>query len=72
LQLARDDWAFQRAPEDARVLLEAALAAGKPAEARPVLDFIATTGLEEPEVRALAKRASLVLGASPTAPERRP
>jgi Tfp pilus assembly protein PilF len=72
LQLARDDWAFQRAPEDARVLLEAALAAGKPAEARPVLDFIATTGLEEPEVRALAKRASLALGASPTAPERRP
>jgi predicted Zn-dependent protease len=65
LKLAREDWAFQRAPEDARVLLEAALAAGKPEEARPVLDFIAATGLEEPKVRALAKRASAALAARP-------
>ena len=65
LRLALDDWAFQRAPEDARVLLEAALAAGKPAQARQVLDFVAASGLEEPKVRALAKRVSAALRANP-------
>jgi hypothetical protein len=67
LQLARDDWSFQRAPEDVRVLLEAALAAG--AQARPALEFVAATGLEEPEVRALARRLEAALHA---AQERKP
>jgi hypothetical protein len=56
LQLAQADWAFQRAPEDARVLLDAALAAGRPDAAKPVLDFIAANGVEDPAVRARARR----------------
>ena len=45
LQLARENWATQREPADARILLEAALAAGDPAAARPVLDWLERTGL---------------------------
>jgi Tfp pilus assembly protein PilF len=58
LQLAQADWAFQRAPEDARVFLDAALASGRAEAATPVLDFLAATALEDPEVRAMAKRAA--------------
>lgn len=58
LQLGQADWAFQRAPEDARVFLEAALAAGHPEAATRVLDFVATTGLEDPAVRAMARSAT--------------
>lgn len=47
LKLAREDWAKQRAPKDVRVYLEAALAAHDPAAARPVLDFVRTTGLHD-------------------------
>jgi Tfp pilus assembly protein PilF len=47
LALARDNWAVQREPADARILLEAARAAGDPAAARPVLAFLAATGLED-------------------------
>lgn len=71
LQLARDDWTFQRAPEDARVFLAAALAAGRPQEAAPVIAFVEATGLEDPRVRALARQAKARLApARPT--ERRP
>ena len=47
LALARDNWDVQREPADARLLLEAARAAGDPAAAGPVLDFLAATGLED-------------------------
>jgi len=63
LQLAQADWAFQRAPEDARVFLDAALAAGRADAATPVLDFVASTGLEDPAVRAMASSASAQLAA---------
>lgn len=39
LELARANWRQQREPADARLLMEAALAAGKPAAARPALDW---------------------------------
>jgi hypothetical protein len=58
LQLAQADWAFQRAPEDARVFLDAALASGRAESATPVLDFLGATALEDPTVRAMAKRAA--------------
>jgi hypothetical protein len=47
LALARENWAVQREPSDARILLEAAAAAGVPGAARPVLRFLARTGLED-------------------------
>ena len=65
LQLAHEDWAFQHAPEDARVFLEAALAAGQPDAARPVVDFVTATSLEETHVRTLAMRAARTLAATP-------
>jgi Tfp pilus assembly protein PilF len=58
LRLAQQDWAHPRAPEDMRVYLEAALAAGQPQAAQPVLDFMQKTHLEDPVVLALAKRAT--------------
>jgi hypothetical protein len=53
LQLALENWATQREPADARILLEAALAAGQPAAARPVLDWLDRTGLEHARIKAL-------------------
>ena len=54
LRLAVANWEVQREPADARVLLEAALAARAPASARPALDWLDTTGIAEPRLRALA------------------
>jgi tetratricopeptide (TPR) repeat protein len=56
LELARRNWTTQREPADARVLLEAALAAGKPAAAQPVLDWLGRTGLEHVRIETLAAR----------------
>jgi Tfp pilus assembly protein PilF len=56
LRLAQANWVQQREPWDARVLLAAALAAEKPETARPVLDWLATSHLEDGEVRALAEK----------------
>ena len=58
LKLAQDDWAIQRAPEDVRIYLQAAIAVGKPASAQPVLDFLQRTHFEDPIVRALAAQAA--------------
>ncbi|HET6151080.1 MAG TPA: hypothetical protein VFH68_26325 [Polyangia bacterium] len=60
LRLAQENWQVQREPADARVLLEAARAAGAGAgagareAARPVLSWLAETGLAWPRLRALA------------------
>ncbi len=54
LRLAEANWAIQREPRDARILLEAALAAGEPAAARPVLELLDKTSLEDPRLRQLA------------------
>jgi hypothetical protein len=61
LQLATRNWQVQRAPWDARVLLEAALAAHQPAAAAEVMAFIKETRLEDPMVLALVQQ----LGALP-------
>lgn len=60
LQLAEANWAVQREPWDARLLLEAALAAGAPTAARPVLDWLATSHLEDDQIRSLASRLAAV------------
>ncbi len=56
LALARDNFAQQREAADARLLLEASLAAGQPAAARPALDWIADSGVESQILDALAAR----------------
>jgi tetratricopeptide (TPR) repeat protein len=61
LALARANWDVQKEPWDARVLLEAALAAGQPVAARVVTAFLGENHTEEPRLVALAAR---VAGAS--------
>lgn len=56
LELARRNYAVQREPADARVLLEAALAAREPAAATPVLQWMARSGIESEALQALATR----------------
>jgi len=54
LRLAQENWQVQREPADARVLLEAAQAAGVRAAAQPALDWLARTAIAWPRLRALA------------------
>lgn len=56
VELARANWAVQREPADARILLEAALAAGEPAAAAPVLHWLAQSRLQDVHIDALAKK----------------
>ena len=56
LALAKENWTVQREPHDARILLEAALAANDPRAAQPALDWLARTGYEDPYLRGLAAR----------------
>src|SRR5262249_28550584 len=50
LALALENWAIQREPADARVLLEAARAAGDRDAARPALAWLRESGLEDPQL----------------------
>jgi Tfp pilus assembly protein PilF len=61
LSLARRNWQLQRAPWDARVLLEAALAAHQPHAATEVLEFLKQTSLQDPIVSSLAQQVSAQL-----------
>ncbi len=54
LPLAQANWAVQREPRDARILLEAALASGQPEAARPVLEMMERTRLQDLPLRRLA------------------
>lgn len=65
LQLAQQNWTVQRAPEDMRVFLEAALAAGKPEAAQPVLDELALTHLQYPIIVSLAAQARARMASAP-------
>ena len=47
LGLARRNWTIQKMPADARVLLEAASAAGEPGEAQPVAEWIGRIHLQD-------------------------
>ena len=64
LDMARSNWQVQRAPWDARVVLEAALAAKQPRAAAPVLEFLQKTQLEDPIIDPLARELHAELGAS--------
>lgn len=47
LQLAQDNWAAQHEPWDARLLIEAAQAAGRPEAAAPVRSWMAASGYKD-------------------------
>jgi hypothetical protein len=56
LALARSNYAVQREPADARILLEAAIAAGQPEAAAPVRDWLRANRVESVVLLALAAR----------------
>jgi tetratricopeptide (TPR) repeat protein len=60
LTLAKENFAVQREPIDARILLEAALAAGDPAAARPALDWLSASGIESVALKPLADKLKAV------------
>ena len=66
MECPRRNWMMQRAPWDARVLLEAADAANEPQAAAPVLTFLEQTKLQDPIIEPLAQqlRAQLKNGTS--------
>lgn len=55
VELAAENWRVQREPRDARILMEAALAAGNPGAAQPALDWLSATGYEDPRYRTLGE-----------------
>ena len=61
LALARDNYAVQREPSDARILLEAALAARQPEAAAPVRAWLTRSGIESVVLQELVTK----LGAGP-------
>jgi hypothetical protein len=56
LRLAKANWSVQHEPWDVRTLLEAALAAGDPIAAQPVLEWLSTSQLEDNQIRRLVAR----------------
>jgi tetratricopeptide (TPR) repeat protein len=54
LALALQNFRVQRAPEDARLVLEAASAAGRPDDAAQALAFVAQARMQDPAIEALA------------------
>jgi len=60
LRLALANWAVQKEPRDAEIVLLAAVAARESASAKPVLDWMAQTGIEDPHLRDLASRLAQV------------
>ena len=56
LDLALKNWVVQREPRDARIVLEAALAAKQTAAAKQVIEWIGTSGIEDPTLLQLAQK----------------
>jgi len=56
LKLAEQNWTVQRAPKDMRIYLEAAVAAGQPQAAKPVLQLLAGSHLQDPPVNRLVDK----------------
>jgi Tfp pilus assembly protein PilF len=71
LQLASANYQVQREPRDARVLLEAAIAARDSVAAQGVRDWLRTSGFEDPRLRQLGQ-ASAQPGTAPTPPVKTP
>lgn len=58
LQLALENWAVQREPWDARIVLEAALLSDNAAAAQPVFDWLNSVQLEDEQIRQLKEQFS--------------
>jgi tetratricopeptide (TPR) repeat protein len=58
LDLALKNWTVQREPRDARIVLEAALAARKPVAAQPVLTWLTDSRIEDHVLLALASQVN--------------
>ncbi len=56
LRLAEENYRLQREPRDARILLEAALAAKQPHAAQPALDWLRASGYEDAHFAKLAQQ----------------
>jgi tetratricopeptide (TPR) repeat protein len=56
LEMALANFEVQREPWDARLVLEAALAASRPAAAAPVLEWLGQSGLEDARIEPLMRR----------------
>lgn len=66
LKLAQENWdLMQREPSDARILIEAALAAGDAHGAKAALDWLRSTGHEDVTIRQLAARLEALDGGEP-------
>lgn len=64
LTLAARNWEQQREPIDARLFLDAALAAGQPQQAAPVLAWMQDTGIDDPELKTRAEQVRAAGGGS--------
>ncbi len=62
LALARTNWDVQREPADARILLEAALAAGQPAAADPVHAWLVGNAVQDRLLSALDRQCDALAG----------
>ena len=69
LRLAAENYRVQREPRDARILLEAAIAAGDPAAAQVVRDWLRSSGFEDARLRALGEKLCNAVSPCGTAPE---
>jgi tetratricopeptide (TPR) repeat protein len=58
LQLARENWKSQHAPQDARVLLEAASAAGDDSAEREAAAFLVQTGMADAQLTRLTAKTT--------------
>jgi tetratricopeptide (TPR) repeat protein len=58
LRLAQNNWRVQREPADARILLESAFAAKDPAAAKPALEFIRNSHIQDVQLTKLAETLS--------------
>jgi Tfp pilus assembly protein PilF len=67
LKLAEENWTVQRAPEDMRLLLQAALAAHEPRAAQPALDQLDRSNFQYPAVVRLAQEVRHELSRAPLA-----
>ena len=57
--LAAENYSIQKEPRDARILLEAAIAAKEPGAARPALDWLQSSRFEDAGLHQLAKQLAL-------------
>jgi hypothetical protein len=58
LRLSQENWAVHREPWDARIYLEAALAARNPGATRPVLDWLRENRVQDVKLASLAEEAA--------------